>query len=242
MPGMSCRIRDTPTNYIDPSGLLKEGDRCWLFDRDGDPYQGIMRDGRCVADGAGGSVDVTWGGDPFVTIGNAAILALWNPLARSSFQTNDLPDFVTSFYETYGEEFFNCMKKIFGKEAAEALGKQTLKNVPNIDMTKSTNQLGGLGSVGNSDLERGPRGTVNIARNITAVPTPKGGPISAFEMRVRTYAHELGNLLAGRLAGNMKAARESYGDPDGMRGSLTGQLDFDAGARFEDCTIGRFVS
>ncbi len=109
-------------------------------------------------------------------------------------------------------------------------------------MSRSSGQLGGLGSVSDADLERGPRGTVNIARNITPVPTPNGGPISANEMRIRTYAHELGNLLAGRLAGSVAAARAAYGTPGGLAGSITGQRDPDAGARFEACTMGRFAS
>jgi hypothetical protein len=153
-------------------------------------------------------------------------------------------DFVRDFYKIYRNRFYGCMKEIFGDKVARAIGRQTLKNAPFVDMSRSRNQMpyGGWGSVSNEDLTRGRYGTVKIANDITNVPTPKGGPVSAYEMKIRTYAHELGNLLAGRLVGDIAGADAAYGLPGGMVGSITGQRDPDAGARFESCTIGRFVS
>jgi RHS repeat-associated protein len=160
-------------------------------------------------------------------------------------QNDKLPDFVRDFYRDYGQKFNNCMREIFGSRTARAVGRQTLSNAPNVDMSRPSSQMPGRAYGSLSQDSRNPRGTVNIASDITNIPLPGGGGISAHEMRMRTYGHELGNLTANRaagLAGRPGRANELYGTPGGLPGSITGYRDPDPGARFEKCVFGSFAS
>lgn len=68
--------------------------------------------------------------------------------------------------------------------------------------------------------------------------------MTATEVWNRTYAHELGNLLAGRLVGSISSATSAYGDHtphgeyEGILNAAGNYYDNDPGARLETCMFG----
>ena len=54
----------------------------------------------------------------------------------------------------------------------------------------------------------------------------------------RTYAHELGNLLGGMIAGSLSGADTLFGDPRGIENASRTYNDPDSGARLETCMFG----
>jgi hypothetical protein len=62
-----------------------------------------------------------------------------------------------------------------------------------------------------------------------------GRVMTATEVWNRTYAHEFGNLVAGRIVGSMSGANAVFGDPRGIENAARNYSDPDAGARMETC-------
>ena len=109
------------------------------------------------------------------------------------------------------------------------LPRQTIRNAPELDVSLTQFQLQGYtqadATQGTFSLtgKRG-YGTVYIASDLY-------GMISADE-RVRTYFHELGNILAASITGDIQGAH--YGNPNGIGNAK----DPDTGARLETCIFG----
>jgi len=86
-----------------------------------------------------------------------------------------------------------------------------------------------------------------MANDLSNLTLPDGTMLSAEEYRMRTFAHEFGNVLAGRITGSISSGAEAYGsgDPDlrsepirpPVKGLATGE-DWDVGARLEECIFG----
>ena len=154
------------------------------------------------------------------------------------------PDFVREFYNEYQKKLARCIWSVFGTDAdgqpnngAALLPRQTLRNAPNIDMSRTEGQLSRVGRTTDAGLTQGPNGTIEIARGIRDFTLPSGTVLGAREIQMRTYAHELGNLLAGRIVGTVAGGSEVYGSRTPIT-SVTGIPDQDAGARLESCIFG----
>ncbi|MDQ3803369.1 MAG: PA14 domain-containing protein, partial [Acidobacteriota bacterium] len=158
------------------------------------------------------------------------------------------PDFVRDFYKYYQKRLARCIWRIFSKNALgdpsnvpSLLERQTIRNAPAVDMSKTFSQLGGAwGSVGNDDLSRGRYGTVNIASNINERNVGDFGVVlTRHQMQIVTYGHELGNVLIGRILGDVISATREYGSPTGgvnpTPANPHNDADQDPGARLEHC-------
>ena len=168
----------------------------------------------------------------------------------SSFPQNPAPttaDRLRDFYR-YQKNLAPCIWKVFstdyqGKptavDGAALLGPQTLKNAPAIDTSRTKATMQALGSVSSGDLERGKFGTINMASDIGPMMNQKTREMmTAVEVWNRTYAHELGNLLGGRIAGNLSGSAALFGDPRGIENASGNYRDTDPGARLETCMFG----
>jgi hypothetical protein len=152
------------------------------------------------------------------------------------------------FYKQYQKNLARCIWKVFGADyqgnplnGAAILPHQTLRNAPAIDTSRTTASMPGnaLGFVSDSDLQRGRFGTINMASNIGPFMNQStGSMMTTAEVWNRTYAHELGNVLAGRIAGSMSGADTIFGDPRGIENASHTYSDTDAGARMETCMFG----
>ena len=90
-----------------------------------------------------------------------------------------------------------------------------------------------------SDLTRGRFGTINMASNIGPMMNQSTGVMmTTAEVWNRTYAHELGNLLGGMIAGSLSGADTLFGDPRGIENASRTYNDPDSGARLETCMFG----
>lgn len=84
-------------------------------------------------------------------------------------------------------------------------------------------------AIGTTDPYKGPKGTILIARETFNDTRHRW----AMDEILRTYAHELGNLLDQRpnSAGNQNDFGRTYGDPKSA-------IDTDTGQAIEDCLFG----
>lgn len=166
----------------------------------------------------------------------------------------DLPDFVRKFYDQYQKKLARCIWKVFGTDAhgnpsngATILSRQAIRNAPIVDISKTVSELGAVGLTTDATLTQGTNGTIKIANDIRDFTLPDGTVLSAEEYQMRTYAHEFGNLLSGRITGDLSLGAETYGSGDPklrdepirppVKGLATG-ADWDAGARLEECIFG----
>jgi RHS repeat-associated protein len=189
--------------------------------------------------------------------GSATLGAVSNNLQTRRGRTVDTrehPDFVRDFYKLFQQKLARCIWKVFGTDAmgnpsngAAHLERQTLANAPDVDMSRGEMSLGGRGLTRPSDLERGKYGTVNISSNISPVHDPATGEVisSVQDQQFRTYAHELGNVLGGRLTGDLDESLGTWGSPVGGKNvppvsPVTG-ADRDPGARLEECIFGNMI-
>lgn len=113
------------------------------------------------------------------------------------------------------------------------MARQTLRNAPDVDMSRT---IGGLGGQGTYDPERGRNGTLLIASNLPGWTLRTGQVVSARENWFRTYAHELANNLSHRYTGD----GQTHGTRQGILGDVRGSTltDYDTGARLEKCMFG----
>ena len=193
-----------PTNFVDPSGLNAEsGSRCWLVDSEGDRYQGVMRDGKCVADGASGAVTVYGSSDPFTLTGNAAILALWNPTSQTSRVTWTISELVESAGKVIDEaekDGKSDCAKLLGEKAAEKF-KEIAKNIK-YDSKKFDSPLDTAETIG-EDIYLNPYGYAfretnnkpifsgNSAKKLNGkVDKAKSQAPSEYDFAVATVIHE----------------------------------------------------
>ncbi len=152
------------------------------------------------------------------------------------------------FYKQYQKKLARCIWQVFGRDyqgnplnGAAILPHQTFRNAPAIDTSRTTASMPGnaLGFVSDSDLQRARFGTINMASNIGPFMNQHtGSMMTTAEVWNRTYGHELGNVLAGRIAGSMSGADTIFGDPRGIENASHTYSDTDAGARMETCMFG----
>lgn len=227
-------VQNDPVNFVDPTGL--EPDFASLY--------AVF--GSRVADLPG--FGTNWG-----SFGDLAMIMyeerLDNYRSGGGFRTNEeisqppnptLPNEITDFYKNRQGTIDRCINRIFGQHsdgtpdvAASVMPRQTLRNAPELDTSLTQFQLQGYtqaehtqgtygfpGSAGN--------GTVYIASDLY-------GRLSTDE-KVRTYFHELGNILSHRSTGGNARA---FGNPNGIgRSPDKAKRDPDTGARLESCIFG----
>lgn len=149
----------------------------------------------------------------------------------------DLPSWVRDFFKKHQGQIDRCINRVFGQlwngtpdNGATVLPRQTIGNAPELEVSLTQFQLQGYtqqaDTQGTFSLtgSRG-HGTVYISSDLYA-------KISMDE-KVRTYFHELGNILSTSLTGTMQGSL--YGNPNGTG---THYKDPDTGARLEKCIFG----
>ena len=139
-------------------------------------------------------------------------------------------------YKTYGKKINDCIKSVFGNDAAK-IPTQTLANAPVLNFTKSSAQLANLYGapdpgyriVGESDPTLGQHGTIYVASYI--YKALKDGDDGQLDLIDETYVHELGNLLDEILNPNTADPKygRHYGDPSAA--------DNDTGQQLENCVF-----
>jgi len=214
--------KNDPVNHTDPSGLMPIECGAWGFD-DGNPAGWF-----CI------NYD-PWGGynpDP-------------PPPPDPGAERPDLPDYAKRVYIDMGQRLTDCLNSVFstvitGRNGVTTAGSnlfphQQIRNAPYVDETQSTAQLGGYGLSQAADVNLGPNGTVHIGGDITDFSNSQGS-VGAFELKERTYVHELGNILSRRISPDSSGT--TFGDPSGISGSLGSGADYDTGAKLEQCVFG----
>ena len=230
-------VQNDPVNFVDPSGLClavkfmdMSTERTWweFF---------LCRDGGGSGGGNISDIDRNRGGGG---------------------SRPDLPDYARSVYiGELGEKLTECINKVFSKvitgrngvtaTGANLLEPQRLRNAPLVDDKSFTMfVLGGgtgrlaFGASFHGDERRfGPNGTLYIASDIPDWRDPTTGrTVTSFELKQRTYVHELGNLLSRRISPDGSA--QTFGASGGIKHATDPEKepDTDTGANLEDCVFG----
>jgi hypothetical protein len=177
----------------------------------------------------------------------ALLIRLLGPSTMPPQTRPDLPKVVVDFYRKRKGQLARCVNFVFGQlsdgtpvnTAQRDIPEQTLRNAPELDVSLTQFQLQGYtqeshtqGTYGFPGYMR--NGTVYIASDIY-LGAANQAPLSDNEI-LRTYFHELGNILSHRYAdGNPRR----FGDPNGIgRSANRSERDPDSGARFERCLFG----
>jgi len=195
-----------------------------------------------------------WGFDDGGDYGSACIIGYdpWGgynydppPPPDPAAERPDLPDYAKRVYIDMGQKLTDCLNSVFanvitGRNGVTTAGSnlfpyQQIKNAPFVDETQTTAQLGGYGLSQAQDVNLGPNGTVHIGGDITDFSNSLGS-VGAFELKERTYVHELGNILSRRISPD--SSGKTFGDPNGISGRLGSGADDDTGAKLEQCVFG----
>jgi hypothetical protein len=153
---------------------------------------------------------------------------------------------VRRVYRNLAGRLARCIWRVFARDnTANRIPRQTINNAPDVDMSRTTADIGRLTGVSNAagttlpgDENRGRFGTLRIANDIPDIFSPQlRRTVTSDEIAQRTYAHELGNLLSRRY-GN--GSERTFGDPNGRVG-VSGIRDYDTGSRLEECIFGNIA-
>jgi len=150
-----------------------------------------------------------------------------------------VPGFVQDFYQDKEQKLNDCIGSIFVKDGQKVnVERQTLNNAPRVDQSRTSEQLQRMGkteaqvqreqaegryTVGRNFIDS-PFGVVLIASDYATLPI-YSSPEERNQTPIRTYVHELGNILSSRFGGSGKA----FGDRNAE--------DPDTGQRLEDCVF-----
>jgi RHS repeat-associated protein len=154
---------------------------------------------------------------------------------------DSIADFKADFYANYGKQFNHCIWSVFGADA-KRIAYQTLANAPFVNTKFSDLQLGGPGMAGGNpgdgaaawnQPDKGPHGTVYIAKG----GFYSNGP-NAENANYGSYAHELANILDGKLNPQGTTGGQPY---EGTYGQANDPWDADTGAQVEECMFGGFL-
>jgi RHS repeat-associated protein len=218
-------VKNDPVNFVDPSGL-EEPEPCPI----GEPGCVVTVNQR---------IPYPWAANDFfnwVSNQNSRdglrIVGAREPRGSQSHRP-DLPDWVLNFYKNHQGQIDRCINKVFGQLwngtpdiAAMIMERQTIKNAPELDVTVSQ---GALSVYTGDPAVQGTFSLVSELGNGTAyIASDLYATISQDE-KVRTYFHELGNILAAKATGDIKGSH--FGDPHGIGKAK----DPDTGARLEKC-------
>jgi len=217
-------VQGQPTNFIDPSGLLKiqQCTKHWVWDSNG--YRTWIDGCITLYDDGGASGFEMFPGDTFESPGDR----------------DALKKAVADFFKKYGKKFRRCVWQIFSEDAsggasnvAQIMATPGTGNFPydNVSFSRTLSWAQGVFDNGSITMKA-------VYRSSTL---QDGTNVSALEQFFRTLAHEYANYLSWSYAGSA----DSFGSTEGITGDNTAgagvpsmNVDHDTGARMEKCMWG----